>query len=197
MKATWNGAVIAESDDTVVVEGNHYFPYDSVNWDLLTPTETHTVWTVRAQNRIATPVVYNGSIYWVSRGIANCISAETGDEVFKSRVPGAAASGGSSRGRGGPGGDRGRGGFGGRGGSGGGPGGQDYASPIVVDGKLIVMTRSGLTHVLNAGTEFELIAQNRFESDGSDFNATPAASDGQLFIRSNEAIYCVANMDSN
>ena len=26
MKATWNGAVIAQSDDTVVVEGNHYFP---------------------------------------------------------------------------------------------------------------------------------------------------------------------------
>ena len=26
MKATWHGAVIAESDDTVVVEGNHYFP---------------------------------------------------------------------------------------------------------------------------------------------------------------------------
>jgi uncharacterized protein (DUF427 family) len=31
MKATWNGAVIAESDDTVVVEGNHYFPESSLN----------------------------------------------------------------------------------------------------------------------------------------------------------------------
>ncbi len=30
MKAVWNNVVIAESDDTVVVEGNHYFPYDSV-----------------------------------------------------------------------------------------------------------------------------------------------------------------------
>jgi uncharacterized protein (DUF427 family) len=30
MKAIWNGAVIAESDDTVVVEGNHYFPRESV-----------------------------------------------------------------------------------------------------------------------------------------------------------------------
>ncbi len=43
MKATWNGAVIADSDQTVVVEGNHYFPHDSVNWDLLTATDTHTV----------------------------------------------------------------------------------------------------------------------------------------------------------
>jgi uncharacterized protein (DUF427 family) len=30
MKATWNGAVIAESDDTVLVEGNHYFPAESL-----------------------------------------------------------------------------------------------------------------------------------------------------------------------
>ena len=43
MKATWNGAVIAESDDTVVVEGNHYFPLESVKRDLLRPSATHTV----------------------------------------------------------------------------------------------------------------------------------------------------------
>ncbi|HPE13502.1 MAG: DUF427 domain-containing protein [Actinobacteria bacterium] len=42
MKATWNDTVIAESDDTVVVEGNHYFPKDSVRWDYLTPTDSHT-----------------------------------------------------------------------------------------------------------------------------------------------------------
>ena len=30
MKATWNGTVIAQSDDTVVVEGNHYFPRESL-----------------------------------------------------------------------------------------------------------------------------------------------------------------------
>jgi uncharacterized protein (DUF427 family) len=43
MKAVWNGAVIAESDDTVVVEGNHYFPLASVKMDLLTPSTTTTV----------------------------------------------------------------------------------------------------------------------------------------------------------
>jgi len=41
-KATWNGQVIAESDDTVVVEGNHYFPPDSVKRDLLTDSDTRT-----------------------------------------------------------------------------------------------------------------------------------------------------------
>lgn len=41
MKAVWKGAVIAQSDDTVVVEGNHYFPLASVNSELLEPS-THT-----------------------------------------------------------------------------------------------------------------------------------------------------------
>ena len=41
MKATWNGAVIAESNDIVTVEGNAYFPPDSVNADYIKPS-THT-----------------------------------------------------------------------------------------------------------------------------------------------------------
>lgn len=36
MKATWNGVVIAQSDDTVVVDGNHYFPAASLNRDYVT-----------------------------------------------------------------------------------------------------------------------------------------------------------------
>lgn len=43
MKAVWNGAVIAESDDTKVVEGNHYFPAASVTREYLKPSATHTV----------------------------------------------------------------------------------------------------------------------------------------------------------
>jgi uncharacterized protein (DUF427 family) len=42
MKATWNGATIAESEDTVVVEGNHYFPPDSVRAEYLRDSDTHT-----------------------------------------------------------------------------------------------------------------------------------------------------------
>jgi len=42
MKASWNNAVIAVSDETVVVEGNHYFPYDSVSQEYLQPSNTHT-----------------------------------------------------------------------------------------------------------------------------------------------------------
>lgn len=43
MKAIWNGETIAESDETVVVEGNHYFPPDAVNAEYLEPSDTQTV----------------------------------------------------------------------------------------------------------------------------------------------------------
>jgi uncharacterized protein (DUF427 family) len=42
MKAIWNGAVLAESDQTVVVEGNHYFPSASMNRQYFRPSESHT-----------------------------------------------------------------------------------------------------------------------------------------------------------
>lgn len=46
MRAVLNGTVIAESDDTVVVEGNHYFPPESVKSGFLAPTShsTHCPW---------------------------------------------------------------------------------------------------------------------------------------------------------
>jgi len=43
MRAIWNGTVIAESVDTVVVENNHYFPADSVVDGVLLPSDTHSV----------------------------------------------------------------------------------------------------------------------------------------------------------
>ena len=42
MKAVWKSAVLAESDKTVVVEGNHYFPPEAVHRQYLQPSDTHT-----------------------------------------------------------------------------------------------------------------------------------------------------------
>lgn len=42
MKAIWKDAILAESDDTVVVEGNHYFPPGAVNMEYMVPSETKT-----------------------------------------------------------------------------------------------------------------------------------------------------------
>jgi uncharacterized protein (DUF427 family) len=42
MKAIWNQTVIAESNETIVVEGNHYFPPQTVKIKYIVPSETHT-----------------------------------------------------------------------------------------------------------------------------------------------------------
>ncbi|WP_425397840.1 PQQ-binding-like beta-propeller repeat protein [Aeoliella sp.] len=130
-------------------------------------SESHMVWTNNASGRIGTPVLYEGRLYWVSGGIANCIDAETGDEVYKERLRGASG-GGGGRGRGG-----------------------DYSSAIIADGKLYYMSRGGDGYVIKAGDDFEQLATNRFDSDTGEYSATPAVSDGQLFIRSTTALYCV------
>ncbi len=43
MKAIWNGATIAQSDDTVVIEGNHYFPAESIDRQYFVDSDHHTV----------------------------------------------------------------------------------------------------------------------------------------------------------
>lgn len=40
--ATWNGVVLAESDSTEIVEGNHYFPPASIKREYFKPSDTHT-----------------------------------------------------------------------------------------------------------------------------------------------------------
>jgi outer membrane protein assembly factor BamB len=168
-------------------------------------TDTHVVWTGSSSSRIGTPVFYNDRLYFFSRQIANCIDATSGDRIYAERLGGGSspqagpgtqaqsqdqgrgpAPGGSPGGPGGPG----RGGPGGRGGRG---GGQDYASPVIADGKIYYTSRSGVMHVLKASDKFEQLATNRVTSESEDFSATPAVSDGQLFIRSNKHLYCIAS----
>lgn len=42
MHATWRNKTLAESDDTIVVEGNHYFPPESINREYFRPSDMHT-----------------------------------------------------------------------------------------------------------------------------------------------------------
>ena len=49
MKATWNGAVIAQSDDIAVLEGNHYFPVSSLNRDHVTFSNHKTTCSWKGQ----------------------------------------------------------------------------------------------------------------------------------------------------
>ena len=148
--------------------------------------DTHVLWANRSRGRISTPLYHDGAICWISGGILNRMDAATGEEIGRPlRL---------DRSSGGDAGASSRGGSGGRGRFGGGRmGGQDYSSPVLVDGKIYFMTRSGDGIVIELGAEPQQIATNRFDSDDSDYSGTPAISDGQLFVRSNRYLYCVAN----
>ena len=138
-------------------------------------TQSRVLWSARHANRTATPILYHGRLYTFSNQIVTCIDAGTGTEIFKARlrtgntVP--AAQGSFRRG----------GGFG-----------SNYASPVIGDGKIYFVTRSGHVFVLKASERFELLAVNRMAEDGEEFSATPAISQGRLFLRSNRNLYCLA-----
>ncbi|WP_182868399.1 outer membrane protein assembly factor BamB family protein [Stieleria mannarensis] len=68
--------------------------------------------------------------------------------------------------------------------------GQPYASALVGDGKLYVVTRNGGTYVLAAKPEFEQLAHNRLD-DRSTFNASPIVAGGKLYLRSDKNLYCI------
>ncbi|RMG33054.1 MAG: serine/threonine protein kinase [Planctomycetota bacterium] len=127
-------------------------------------TDSHVLWTSRESSYVATPVLYQGHFYWIDdRGIAHCMDTKTGRNVYQTRVALDAA---SRRGR------------------------PVYASPVVADGRVYVVTRLGGTVVLPAAPKYELLAVNRF-ADDSMFNGTPAVWKNRLYLRSDRALYCV------
>ncbi|MBM81428.1 MAG: serine/threonine protein kinase [Planctomycetaceae bacterium] len=123
-------------------------------------------WTSRETSYVPSPVLVDGHLYWVNdRGIAYCVNAKTGDTVYRERleIPGG-------------------GGFNSR---------PFYSSVVAADGKLYAVSRRNGTFVLSAKPEFKQIAHNVIDDDHTDFNATPAISHGQIFIRSNKVLYCI------
>lgn len=136
---------------------------------------TNTLWTGPNGSRISTPILWEDRLYWVSGSIATCRDAKTGAEIYTERIESSGAQD-----------------FGGGGGRrGGGMGGGDYASPVAANGHLYHVGRRGEVLVIKLGPKFELIARNKIEGDSSDHSATPAISDGQLFLRSAKTLYCV------
>ena len=134
-------------------------------------TGSRVVWSARHANRTATPILYQGRLYTFSNRIVTCIDAASGNEIFKARLSTDSAGPATRRG------SR-RGGFGG-----------DYSSPVIGDGKIYFVTRSGQVYVLKASERFELLAVNHMGEEGEDFSATPAISQGRLYLRSNRNLY--------
>jgi outer membrane protein assembly factor BamB len=126
-------------------------------------TQTHVKWQTRSSSYVATPVHFNGRLYWADdQGIAWCLKLETGETVYRERIP-------ELR-------------------SGGRP---IYASPIVAGGRIYIPTRRDGTLVIPADDNFSVLAMNRIAGDESDFNATAAVHGKRLILRSNRAIYAV------
>lgn len=158
-------------------------------------SKTHVLWSGSDRSRVSSPLIHDGRLYFVNSGVVGCLDAKTGRRIYQGRLSGGspAAEGGRDEGNGGGGRP---GGFGGGRSRGGGyGGGQDYSSAVIADGKLFYARRSGDVFVVKLGDEFEQLAINRFESSAGDFNAAPAVSDGQLFIRSSKTLYCVTTTD--
>lgn len=125
-------------------------------------TDSHTLWTERSSSYVATPLLHEGRLYWIDdRGIAYCTSAETGAVIYRERVQNLES------------------------------GRPVYSSPTLIGGNIYVVTRRSGTVVYRPGDKFETLAQNRIAGDDTDFNASPAVSDGSIYLRSNNALYCV------
>jgi outer membrane protein assembly factor BamB len=127
-------------------------------------TRSHVVWSARESSYVPSPLVADGRLHWVDdTGMAACLDAATGKVIYRERLP---ARGDAAGGK------------------------AVYASVVLAGDKLIAVTRTAGAFVLAAGPKFRVVAANRL-SDDSDFNASPAVADGELFLRSNQAIYCV------
>ncbi len=124
-------------------------------------TETHRLWELRKTSKVSTPVYHDGLIYWVNhQGVACCVDATNGELVYQERM--------KIEGR------------------------RDlvYASPVLADGKLYVVSRQGGAIVLATGREFKELARNDL-GDDSVFNGTPVIDNSRLLLRSDRFLYCL------
>ena len=67
---------------------------------------------------------------------------------------------------------------------------------MLANGNVYAVSRRNGVFVFAAQPEFKLIAHNQLADDDSDFNATPALSGRQLFLRSNRNLYCIESVQT-
>jgi outer membrane protein assembly factor BamB len=70
-----------------------------------------------------------------------------------------------------------------------------YASPVLVGGRIYCLSRNDGVYVLAARPEFKILAHNVIKTDAGVFNASPAVSNGKLFLRSDRFLYCIGKSD--
>lgn len=125
-------------------------------------TDTHVLWSGKEAVSVPSPVYSDGLLYWVNSGGKACCQDSKTGELKYSEELPIASR------------------F------------VVYASMVQAEGRLYAVTRKGGTYVLPAKPKFEILANNKFASDDSDFNGSPAIDKGRMFLRSNRYLYCIA-----
>jgi len=129
-------------------------------------TATHNLWENKNAAYLNSPVFHEGKLYWVSdKGIAYCSDPESGELIYEERLPD--TSGKTGKGK------------------------PFYASPVLVNGHLLAVSRTAGTFVIEAKPEFNLVRVNKIAGDESQFNAAPAVSGKLIFIRSQTTLYAI------
>ena len=142
-------------------------------------TNTHVLWKKNQSASFGTPIAYNGKIYLITNDVVTTVDAQSGNEIgAKLRLRGRSGDTPEEA-------PRGRGGRGGRGGG-------DYASPVIAGDKLYYLKVSGELFFIQLGVELKQLSVNTIAEDGESFGGTPAVSQGQIFIRSNKHLLCIA-----
>ena len=127
-------------------------------------TKSHVIWNTRDTSYVSTPILKDGHLYWIDEnGIAFCVKSESGEQVYKKRVPGVR----------------------------GGRGIKFFGSMILAGDHMYAVSRRSGTFVVKATPKYELVSHNKIEGDDSEFNGTPAISGNRMFVRSNKFLYCI------
>jgi hypothetical protein len=130
-------------------------------------TNTHVVWRMEGfGSNVSSPIYHAGHIYWAGDGFVTCQEAATGKTMYRERLN--------------P------------------PLDRVWASPVLTgDGRLYYIGtgphpgKGAGTYVVAAQPKFEQLAHNVFEGDTTRSAASIAVSDGQIFLRTDEYLYCI------
>ncbi|NOX98582.1 MAG: PQQ-binding-like beta-propeller repeat protein [Verrucomicrobia bacterium] len=135
-------------------------------------SDTAPLWeNSKVKTYLTTPVYHDGYLYYIrEEGIACCADPLTGKLIYAERIEGAAS---GSTGKGNP----------------------FYASPVLVNGHLVVVSRTAGTFIIEAKPKYKLVRVNKVDGDKSRFQGTPAVGDGQIFLRSDDAVYCFGGVE--
>jgi outer membrane protein assembly factor BamB len=124
-------------------------------------TKTHVVWRQNKGSNVPSPIYHEGHLYWVSDGGGVVHCQEA--QTGKSVYEKRLEPGADTV----------------------------WASPLLADGKLYIVSQHKGTYVVAAGPEYKLLAHNVFADDDSRTNASPAVSEGQILLRSDKYLYCL------